>query len=211
MSTLFYNSNNMFDYLFTGIIIKYDERIIDDTHCCFFPKATVCFLPRLVISYVEGDDIYCFLKGGDQSTSKMIHEQSDAERANLLEHRKRETKTGTKVRLIPDPKRKVHTIGHRVCLILDMQPSSIAAFLENNEPIPILQEGSILHPATINKKAGLLWPIFPAHQTLLRKTLPILIETHHAITNYDERFHNTRNHIGYAISSDLKEMVRNDF
>ena len=188
--------------------IKYDERIIDDTNCCFFPKATVCFLPRLVISYAEDDEIFCYFKGGDQSTSKMIQEQTDEERANLLEQRKYETEIGTTARLTPNPTRQVHTFGHRVCLILDMQPSSIAAFLDHDEPIPILQEGSIFHPATINKKAGLLWPIFPAHQSLLRKSLPILVETHHAIANYDERFHNTRNFIGYAISSELQKMVR---
>lgn len=112
---------------------KYDNRIIDDTNCTFFPKATVCFLPRLVISYVEDDNIFCSFKGGNQLSCKMIQEQSTNERASLMEKRKLETKTGTKIESNSGSNRIIHTIGHRVCLILDMLPSSIREFLDNNE------------------------------------------------------------------------------
>ena len=69
-------------------------------------------------------------------------------------------------------------------------------------------EGSIIHPGAINKTAGQKWPIFPNHQSLLLNMLPTLVETHHAIAFYEHRFHNTRNHLGISISTDLKKMVR---
>ena len=71
----------------------------------------------------------------------------------------------------------------------------------------IIQEGSIIHPAAINKTAGLKWPIFPAHQSLLRKLLPVLIRTHHSIAFYDNRYHNINHHLGLSITEDLTKMV----
>ena len=71
----------------------------------------------------------------------------------------------------------------------------------------IIQEGSIIHPAAINKTAGLKWPIFPAHQALLRKLLPVLIRTHHSIAFYDNRYHNISHHLGLSITEDLTKMV----
>ena len=56
-----------------------------------------------------------------------------------------------------------------------------------------------------------MWPIFPTHQVLLRKMLPCLIQTHHAIAFYDSQEHNINNHLGFAITEDLNEMVRDDF
>ena len=56
-----------------------------------------------------------------------------------------------------------------------------------------------------------MWPIFPSHQVLLRKMLPCLIQTHHAIAFYDSQEHNINNHLGFAITEDLNEMVRDDF
>ena len=53
-----------------------------------------------------------------------------------------------------------------------------------------------------------MWPIFPSHQVLLRKMLPCLIQTHHAIAFYDSQEHNINNHLGFAITEDLNEMVR---
>lgn len=75
------------------------------------------------------------------------------------------------------------------------------------KPIDILQEGSIIHPASKGKKAGLKWPIFPGHQSLLRQMVPILIECHHAIANYEALFHNTKNNMGFAIAQELTDMV----
>ena len=71
----------------------------------------------------------------------------------------------------------------------------------------ILQEGSIIHPGAQNKTAGRKWPIFPAHQMLLRKLLPSLIETHHAISYYDHPYHNTHNDLGISIANDLRIIV----
>ena len=71
----------------------------------------------------------------------------------------------------------------------------------------IIQDGSIIHPAAQEKTAGKYWPIFQSHQMLLKKVLPALIETHHAIAFYDHPFHNTRNDIGMAIANDLRVMV----
>lgn len=75
------------------------------------------------------------------------------------------------------------------------------------QPVDILQTGSIIHPGALNKKAGLKWPIFPVHQQMLTEILPVLIETHHAVVNYQNNLHNTKTFIGFAISEELFEMV----
>ena len=73
--------------------------------------------------------------------------------------------------------------------------------------LPIIQKGSIIHPAALNKTAGLKWPIFPAHQMLLRKMLSVLVKTHHCIAFYDNRYHNINHHLGLAMTEDLTKMV----
>lgn len=104
---------------------EYDNRIVDDSLCPFYPKASTCFLPRLQILYAENDDLYCNFKGGDLTAGRMI-ESSNAE---SNEERQVDSNIVT---------RKIRRIGsNRVCLLLDMLPSSIYEFIFNNEVISL--------------------------------------------------------------------------
>lgn len=88
---------------------RYDPRVLEDDACPYFPKGTLCFLPRLEVSFVDEEKIYCNFKGGDQLFGKITTKNKGG-------------KTG----------KKVEEIGpNRVCLLLDVTPSSIAEFLEN--------------------------------------------------------------------------------
>ena len=75
------------------------------------------------------------------------------------------------------------------------------------KPLPILTEGSVVHPGAIGKKAGCNWPIFLEHQMLLRKVLPILFRAHHAIAFYDQSGHATMDDMSIGIYNDLNKLV----
>ena len=112
----------------------YDEREIDDSECPFYPKASLCFLPRLQLTYVDGDSIFCTFKGGDLLFGKMVESRTADQKAKILARRLREEEIGEKIKPCEDMIATTRNIGpNRVCLILDVQPSSIDAFLTNNE------------------------------------------------------------------------------
>ena len=112
--------------------VQYDNRTIEDNECIFFPKATTCFLPRLEISYVENDDIFCFFKGGDLLSAKMIDSPSQDKKVELIKRRQKEMADNLESTF--DAKRKIRRIGsNRVCLILEMLPSSINQFVFHDE------------------------------------------------------------------------------
>ena len=73
--------------------------------------------------------------------------------------------------------------------------------------MPILTEGSVIHPGAIGKKAGCNWPIFLEHQMLLRRVLPTLFRTHHAIAFYDQSGHATMDDMSIDIYNDLNNLV----
>ena len=111
---------------------EYDDRVIDDSFCPFYPKASTCFLPRLEILFAENDELFCQFKGGIMVKDHMIDPPNEQEKNEIMNIRKRQM-AGEKI----EPcigKRKIRPIGsNRVCLILDMQPSSIYQFLFHNE------------------------------------------------------------------------------
>ena len=113
---------------------QYDDRIVDDSECPFFPKATTCFLPRLQILYAEDDNIICNFKGGDAITCKMLENPTPNQKEELIKRRKLEQTCGERIEPSAGSKRKIRRIGsNRVCLILEMHPSSIYEFLCKNE------------------------------------------------------------------------------
>ena len=92
---------------------RYDPRILDDEACPFFPKGSLCFFPMLETIFAEEDKIYCQFKGGDTTFGKFKKRRDDISN-------------------------KIEKIGpNRVCLLLDVQPSSIDAFLTQKEVIYI--------------------------------------------------------------------------
>ena len=112
----------------------YDQREIDDSECPFYPKATMCFLPRLQLTYVDGDSIFCTFKGDDLLSGKMVEPRTADQKAKIMARRLREEEIGEKIEPSEDMIATTRNIGpNRVCLILDVQPSSIDAFLTNNE------------------------------------------------------------------------------
>ena len=112
----------------------YDEREIDDSECPFYPKATICFLPRLQLTYVDGDSIFCTFKGGDLISGRMVEPRTADQKEKIMARRVREEKIGEKIEPSEDMMASTRNIGpNRICLILDVQPSSIDAFLTNNE------------------------------------------------------------------------------
>ena len=113
---------------------KYDQRVINDENDVFHPKASLCFLPRLEITYVEDSNLYCTFKGGDLTIYPMIEPLTVEQRSQLMDIRKVEEETGTKIVPKFKTEREIHKIGtNRVCFILDAQPSSINEFLTRNE------------------------------------------------------------------------------
>ena len=118
-----------FDYEFI-----YDSRQVDDECCPFYPKGTMCFLPRLEMTYIDGDDIFCTFKGGDLLFGRMMEAKTNYERARLMHRRKEEEKKGHKIEPEADMIGTSQVIGpNRVVLILDLQPSAIESFLATNE------------------------------------------------------------------------------
>ena len=112
----------------------YDNRVIDDHNDVFYPKASLCFLPRLEITYAEDDSLYCTFKGGDCANHPMIEPLTTEQRSQVIKKRKLEEESGEKIELIFDTARVVqHSGSNRVCLIIDAQPSSINEFLTRNE------------------------------------------------------------------------------
>ena len=85
---------------------RYDPRILDDETCSFFPKGSLCFFPHLETTFADGEKIYCRFKGGDSTFGK---------------YKKFRNQIFDEIEL------------NRVCLLLDVQPSSIYAFLTSNE------------------------------------------------------------------------------
>ena len=102
---------------------QYDIREVDDRECPFYPKGTLCFLPRLDVSYVEEDKIVCNFKGGDTLFGQIKEHDSKSE-----------------------VKKPLRAIGpNRVVLLLNTQPSSIEAFLNNFEVSKIKQNIAYLN------------------------------------------------------------------
>ena len=96
-------------------VSRYDLRKVDDRECPFYPKGTLCFLPRLDVSYVDEDKIICNFKGGDTLFGQM--NEND---------------------LTNDFNKPLTPIGpNRVVLLLDTQPSSIEAFMDKSEEVQI--------------------------------------------------------------------------
>ena len=88
---------------------RYDPRILDDEACPFYPKGSLCFFPMLETLYAEEDKVFCQFKGGDTTFGKYKKNRRGV--SNDIEQ-----------------------IGpNRVCLLLDVQPSSIEAFLNSKE------------------------------------------------------------------------------
>lgn len=111
----------------------YDDRIVDDSNCPFFPKGSTCFFPRLEISYAENDDLYCHFKGGDMVKHRMMDSPNATEKRELVERRRKEM-AGHQIEPMNNQRRKMRQIGsNRVALLLDLQPSSIYQFLFHNE------------------------------------------------------------------------------
>ena len=121
---------------FTGFDDEYiyDPRQVDDESCPFYPKGTMCFLPRLELTYIDGDDIFCTFKGNDLLSGKMMEERTMDERVKIMNRRKEEEEKGHKIEPEADMIGKIQAIGpNRVVLILDLQPSAIDRFLVENE------------------------------------------------------------------------------
>ena len=113
---------------------KYDQRIINDENDVFHPKASLCFLPRLEITYAEDSNLYCTFKGGDLANCPIIEPLTPEQRSQVMKKRKLEEDSGEKIELIFDTTRGVqHSGSNRVCFIIDAQPSSINEFLTRNE------------------------------------------------------------------------------
>ena len=111
----------------------YDKRVIDDQNDVFHPKASLCFLPRLEVTYVEDNSLYCTFKGGDLANCPIIEPLTSEQRIQVMKKRKLE-ESGEKIELIFDTGREIQDIGsNRVCFIIDAQPSSINEFLTRNE------------------------------------------------------------------------------
>ena len=70
------------------------------------------------------------------------------------------------------------------------------------KPLNILP-GSILHPATHNKTAGKLWPLYENHRNLLLNVLPYLIQVYHCIA-----FWNNANHENGVMGEKMDEFFR---
>ena len=70
-----------------------------------------------------------------------------------------------------------------------------------------IQSDSIIHPATKDKTAGQIWPIFENDQMHLRKVLPALVRTNHAIAFYDDDRHNNRDALGRRIFDEITDLV----
>ena len=112
----------------------YDKRVLDDQNDVFHPKASLCFLPRLEITYVEDSNLYCTFKGGDLANCPIIEPLTPEQRSQVMKKRKLEEDSGEKIELIFDTTRGVqHSGSNRVCFIIDAQPSSINEFLTRNE------------------------------------------------------------------------------
>ena len=111
----------------------YDKRVINDENDVFHPKASLCFLPRLEVTYVEDNSLYCTFKGGDLANCPIIEPLTSEQRIQVMKKRKLE-ESGEKIELIFDTGREIHHSGsNRVCFIIDAQPSSINEFLTRNE------------------------------------------------------------------------------
>ena len=111
----------------------YDKRVIDDQNDVFHPKASLCFLPRLEVTYVEDNILYCTFKGGDLANCPIIEPLTSEQRSQVMKKRKLE-ESGEKIELIFDSRREIqHSGSNRVCFFIDAQPSSINEFLTRNE------------------------------------------------------------------------------
>ena len=111
----------------------YDKRVIDDQNDVFHPKASLCFLPRLEVTYVEDNILYCTFKGGDLANCPKIEPLTSEQRSQVMKKRKLE-ESGEKIELIFDSRREIqHSGSNRVCFFIDAQPSSINEFLTRNE------------------------------------------------------------------------------
>ena len=112
----------------------YDQREINDDECPFYPKGSMCFLPRLALTYVDENSIFCTFKGGDDLSGKMVDFRTDEQKAKIMVRRREEEASGSIIEPSEDMKPVIRNIGaNRVCLLLDLQPSSIDAFLNINE------------------------------------------------------------------------------
>ena len=72
----------------------------------------------------------------------------------------------------------------------------------SSKPLNILP-GSILHPATHNKTAGKLWPLYEDHKNLLLNVLPYLIQVYHCIAYW-----NNANHENGSLGQKMDEFFR---
>ena len=112
----------------------YDQREINDDECPFYPKGSMCFLPRLALTYVDENSIFCTFKGGDDLSGKMVDFRTDEQKEKIMVRRREEEASGSIIEPSEDMKPVIRNIGaNRVCLLLDLQPSSIDAFLNINE------------------------------------------------------------------------------
>ena len=102
---------------------EYDDRILDDNHCIYYPKGSLLFLPRLDVLYVEGDTLFCQFLGGNERKGFMNARQLPNEL----------------------PKQPAEKIGeNRVMLLLDINPSSIEEFLQKQKVIYFVLFTSII-------------------------------------------------------------------
>ena len=76
----------------------------------------------------------------------------------------------------------------------------------NFKPLNI-QPDSILHPATVDKTAGRIWPIFEHDQYHLMKVLPVLVRSNHAMAFYDDIGHYTRDALGSRVLGEINDLV----
>ena len=70
-----------------------------------------------------------------------------------------------------------------------------------------IQPDSILHPATVDKTAGRIWPIFEHHQNHLMKVLPVLVRVNHAMAFFDDISHYTRDALGSRVQDEINDLV----